>query len=122
MRLLVVQLERELNDARPRSTGGNGAECGRHQHVVVGIAEVGKVEDVEQLRAELQVALSCKWEMFADAEVYVALAGATALGPDWLSDGAWSAQAAQLPGHNLPTFEVDRTWPKVPARWKLNER
>ena len=29
--------------------------------------------------------------------------------------------SAQAPARSLPTFEVDRTWPKVPAQWKLGD-
>src|SRR4051794_4073015 len=29
--------------------------------------------------------------------------------------------AAQAPARRLPTFEVDRNWPKVPAKWKLGD-
>ena len=28
---------------------------------------------------------------------------------------------AQTPGRSLPTFEVDRAWPKVPPQWKLGD-
>src|SRR6266849_6776802 len=33
------------------------------------------------------------------------------------------ATAAVLPAQSrsLPTFEVDKTWPKVPAKWKLGD-
>jgi hypothetical protein len=31
------------------------------------------------------------------------------------------AQAADTQGRSLPTFEVDRTWPKVPPQWKLGD-
>src|SRR5215469_3856848 len=43
----------------------------------------------------------------------VVVAGAH--GP-WLADTA-AAQAAR----SLPTFEVDASWPKVPAKWKLGD-
>ena len=29
--------------------------------------------------------------------------------------------SAQAPARSLPTFEVDRAWPKVPAQWKLGD-
>jgi hypothetical protein len=32
-----------------------------------------------------------------------------------------AAQAVQAPGRSLPTFEVDRAWPKVPPQWKLGD-
>src|SRR5215469_6419891 len=37
----------------------------------------------------------------------------------WFCSAVWSAQAAGREG--LPTFEVDRTWPKVPAQWELGD-
>ena len=48
----------------------------------------------------------------------VVLAGAAAT---WGSRAALSAQAAQTKARSLPTFEVDRSWPKVPAKWKLGD-
>src|SRR4029453_7195406 len=30
-------------------------------------------------------------------------------------------RAAQTPGRSLPTFEVDRAWPKVPPQWKVGD-
>ena len=45
----------------------------------------------------------------------VAMAGA---GEKWMPrDGL----AAQAPTRSLPMFEVDRAWPKVPAKWKLGD-
>ena len=32
-----------------------------------------------------------------------------------------AAQAAPAQGRSLPTFEVDRGWPKVPPQWKLGD-
>jgi hypothetical protein len=32
-----------------------------------------------------------------------------------------SAQSAPKAGRSLPTFEVDRAWPKVPPQWKLGD-
>src|SRR5260370_3595942 len=29
--------------------------------------------------------------------------------------------SAQAPGRSLPTFQVDRAWPKVPPQWKLGD-
>lgn len=48
----------------------------------------------------------------------VVLAGAVAT---WGSRAALSAQAAQTRARSLPMFEVDRSWPKVPAKWKLGD-
>ena len=42
-------------------------------------------------------------------------------------EGTWPfgreavAQASQAQGRNLPIFEVDPSWPKVPAKWKLGD-
>ena len=48
----------------------------------------------------------------------VVLAGAVAT---WESRAALSAQAAQTRARSLPMFEVDRSWPRVPAKWKLGD-
>lgn len=48
----------------------------------------------------------------------VALAGAIA-GPGSLVPAV--AQSPSAKPHGLPTFEVDRTWPKVPAKWKVGD-
>ena len=32
-----------------------------------------------------------------------------------------AAQTSQPQGRNLPMFEVDPSWPKVPAKWKLGD-
>lgn len=45
----------------------------------------------------------------------VVIAGA---GSKWVSPGALAAQAGT---RSLPMFEVDRAWPKVPAKWKLGD-
>ena len=39
----------------------------------------------------------------------------------WLPSAAAAARAAQAQGRRLPTFEVDRAWPKVPPQWKLGD-
>jgi hypothetical protein len=40
----------------------------------------------------------------------------------WISRATLDAQApAQAGTRSLPTFEVDRAWPKVPAKWKLGD-
>lgn len=38
-----------------------------------------------------------------------------------LSRRATVAEAAQASTRNVPVFEVDRGWPKVPAKWKLGD-
>ena len=48
----------------------------------------------------------------------VVLAGAVAT---WESRAALSAQAVQTKARSLPMFEVDRSWPRVPAKWKLGD-
>ena len=48
--------------------------------------------------------------------VVIAGAGAT-----WVSRAALAAQAPQAKSRSLPMFEVDRAWPKVPAKWKLGD-
>jgi hypothetical protein len=47
----------------------------------------------------------------------VVIAGA---GEKWVSRAAL-AQAARATTRGLPIFEVDRAWPKVPAKWKLGD-
>src|ERR1700751_3279664 len=46
---------------------------------------------------------------------------AAAMGDKFVSTAAFSAQAAHPQGRNLPSFEVDHAWPKVPAKWKLGD-
>lgn len=53
--------------------------------------------------------------------VLTAFVVAGAVKENWLSSTAYSAQAAQAEGRSLPTFEVDRAWPKVPSQWKLGD-
>ena len=48
----------------------------------------------------------------------VVIAGA---GPSSVSRSALAAQAAQAKTRSLPVFEMDRAWPKVPAKWKLGD-
>src|SRR5439155_10108588 len=48
----------------------------------------------------------------------VAIAGAGATG---VARFAPAAHAAQGNTRRLPMFEVDRAWPKVPAKWKLGD-
>jgi len=38
-----------------------------------------------------------------------------------VADVSRAALAAQAKTRSLPTFEVDRAWPKVPAKWKLGD-
>jgi hypothetical protein len=39
----------------------------------------------------------------------------------WVSRAALDAQATPARTRSLPMFEVDRAWPKVPAKWKLGD-
>jgi DNA-binding beta-propeller fold protein YncE len=48
----------------------------------------------------------------------VVIAGANA---NWVSRAASAAQAGQAKARSLPMFDVDRAWPKVPAKWKLGD-
>ena len=48
----------------------------------------------------------------------VVIAGAAAT---WVARLAPAAHAAQANTRSLPLFEVDRAWPKVPAKWKLGD-
>ena len=41
--------------------------------------------------------------------------------PTWIARSAVAAQAAPATTRSLPMFEVDRAWPKVPAKWKLGD-
>src|ERR1700752_2639795 len=50
-----------------------------------------------------------------------ALIVVAAVGENWLSRATFSAQAAQRQSRSLPIFEVDHSWPKVPAKWKLGD-
>jgi hypothetical protein len=56
------------------------------------------------------------WIIWAILITLITVAG---VAERWLSRAAWSAQAAD--GRSLPMFEVDRAWPKVPAKWKLGD-
>jgi len=53
--------------------------------------------------------------------VLIALVVAAGVTGNRLSDVELAAQAAKAQGRMLPTFEVDRTWPKVPPQWKLGD-
>jgi hypothetical protein len=48
----------------------------------------------------------------------IVIAGADA---KWGSRAVLAAQAPQAKGRSLPMFEVDRAWPKVPAKWKTGD-
>jgi DNA-binding beta-propeller fold protein YncE len=48
----------------------------------------------------------------------IAIAGADA---NWGSRAVLAAQTPQAKTRGLPMFEVDRTWPKVPAKWKTGD-
>src|SRR5215471_16674503 len=48
-----------------------------------------------------------------------AVAAIAAAAAGWLFVG--DAQAQTPPARALPTFEVDASWPKVPAKWKLGD-
>jgi DNA-binding beta-propeller fold protein YncE len=39
----------------------------------------------------------------------------------WLSGAAPAAQTSQARARSVPSFEVDRTWPKVPAKLRLGD-
>jgi DNA-binding beta-propeller fold protein YncE len=43
-----------------------------------------------------------------------------AAGMNWRTPRATAAEAAQA-GRAVPIFEVERAWPKVPAKWKLGD-
>ncbi len=58
---------------------------------------------------------------FVNWAAIIAVAPAATVGQKWLSSAVFSAQAAEPTSHNLPIFEVDRTWPKVPPQWKLGD-
>jgi DNA-binding beta-propeller fold protein YncE len=53
--------------------------------------------------------------------VLVAVLVAAGAAARWLPGADLAAQAAQARGRQLPTFEVDRAWPKVPPQWKLGD-
>ena len=58
---------------------------------------------------------------FVNWAAIIAVALAATVGQKWLSSAVFSAQAAEPTSRNLPIFEVDRTWPKVPPQWKLGD-
>jgi DNA-binding beta-propeller fold protein YncE len=46
------------------------------------------------------------------------IAGVFVFSPQWLQ-GPAAAQSRQIPGREVPTFQVDPSWPKVPSKWVL---
>src|ERR1700730_13815070 len=48
----------------------------------------------------------------------IVLAGADAT---WVFRAVLAAQAVRAQTRSLPMFDVDRAWPKVPAKWKLGD-
>src|SRR3984893_18303834 len=55
---------------------------------------------------------------------HVALVALVAVAPvqgKWLSPKAAAQTPAQAQARELPMFEVDATWPKVPPQWKLGD-
>src|SRR2546427_1394924 len=53
--------------------------------------------------------------------ILIALVVAAGVEGKWFSSAALTAHATQTQGRSLPTFEVDRAWPKVPPQWKLGD-
>jgi hypothetical protein len=51
----------------------------------------------------------------------VALVAVAAVQGKWLSTEAAAQTPAQAQARELPMFEVDATWPKVPPQWKLGD-
>ena len=43
------------------------------------------------------------------------------VGSSVVARGATPARAVQRPARSLPMFEVDKAWPKVPAKWKVGD-
>ena len=54
---------------------------------------------------------------------FVFLAGLLAVVGSQVGPPSRSAAAAQSPSapRSLPTFEIDRAWPKLPAKWKVGD-
>ena len=50
-----------------------------------------------------------------------ALIGVAATQGKWLTTEAPAQNAAQAQGRELPVFEVDKSWPKVPPQYKLGD-
>jgi hypothetical protein len=53
--------------------------------------------------------------------VLIACFAIAGVGAKWLFAPAAAAQSSQPQARSLPMFEVDASWPKVPAKWKLGD-
>src|SRR5438034_1182070 len=53
--------------------------------------------------------------------ILIALVVAAGVEGKWFSSAALTAHATQTQGRSLPTFEVDRAWPKVPPQSKQGQ-
>jgi hypothetical protein len=53
--------------------------------------------------------------------VLIAVPPAATVEQKWLSNAAFSAQAAEPTSRSLPIFEVDPAWPKIPPQSKLGD-
>src|SRR6266487_375723 len=53
--------------------------------------------------------------------ILIALVVAAGVEGRWFSSAELAAQAIPAQVRRLPTFEVDRAWPKVPPQWKLGD-
>jgi hypothetical protein len=53
--------------------------------------------------------------------VLIALVLAAGVEGKRLFSAGLAAQAGPVQGRSVPTFEVDRAWPKVPPKWKLGD-
>src|SRR5215510_3137291 len=62
--------------------------------------------------------MKCKNSSWA---VLIALAIVAGLARTWLFDTEAAAETSQAQPRDLPLFEVDPSWPKVPAKWKLGD-
>ena len=50
-----------------------------------------------------------------------AFAALIVVAPGWLGIEAAAQSTAQAQSRELPVFEVDPTWPKIPPQWKVGE-
>ena len=53
--------------------------------------------------------------------ILIALAIMTGVEGTWLFGTEAAGQTSQARARDLPMFEVDPSWPKVPAKWKLGD-
>src|SRR5262245_66100107 len=53
--------------------------------------------------------------------VLIALFVIAGIGVQRFFSATSTPQSTPAPGRSLPTFEVDRAWPKVPPQWKLGD-